>query len=136
VVDDADRLLLGHQPRWPDRRFSALAGFVEPGESLEAAVVREVAEEVGVEVGEVSYLGSQPWPFPSSLMLGFLARARTTALAPDGAEISEAAWFSRADLAAGLATGAVLLPPRVSIACRLVEHWYGQPLPEADGAWA
>jgi NAD+ diphosphatase len=130
VVDAEDRLLLGHQARWPARRFSTLAGFVEPGESLEQAVRREVAEETGVRVGAVHYLGSQPWPFPSSLMLGFRAEAWTTELAVDGEELAAARWFDREELTQAAASGEVLLPPPVSIARRLIEHWYGAPLPE------
>jgi len=130
VTDAQGRALLGHNPRWPDRRFSTLAGFVEPGESAEMAVAREVSEEAGVEVTEVSYLGSQPWPFPHSLMLGFTARALAPATVHvDGVEITEARWFSREELAEALARGEVLIPPGISIARRLIEHWYGGPLP-------
>lgn len=135
VVDDADRLLLGHQARWPDRRFSTLAGFVEPGESLEQAVAREVLEEAGIRIRRSTYLGSQPWPFPSSLMLGFVAEAETTDIVTDDVEIVEAHWYSRAELTAAVVGREVLLPPPVSIARRLVEHWYGGPLPDAGGAW-
>jgi NAD+ diphosphatase len=132
VVDGDDRLLLGHQPRWPEHRFSTLAGFVEPGESLEQAVRREVLEEVGVRVGRVDYLGSQPWPFPSSLMLGFIAHAEGAEPRVDGEEISEARWFTRAELTREVADRQVLLPHAVSIARRLVEHWYGGPLDDAN----
>jgi NAD+ diphosphatase len=135
VVDASDRVLLGHNPRWPARRFSTLAGFVEPGESLEAAVRREVAEEAGVLVGEVTYLGSQPWPFPASLMLGFEARALDDAIAVDADEITEARWFSRDELRDAAASGEVLLPPRVSIARRLVEHWFGAEIEDARETW-
>ena len=128
VLDDADRVLLGRQPHWPERRFSALAGFVEPGESLEQAVRREVLEEAGVLVSDVSYLGSQPWPFPSSLMLAFTATATSTAITVDGEELAEAAWFSREVLGPAVATGEVQLPPPVSIARRMIEHWYGAAL--------
>ena len=131
VTDPDDRALLGHNPRWPENRFSTLAGFVEPGESAEMAVVREVAEEAGVKVVDVTYLGSQPWPFPWSLMLGYTARAADPATAiADGVEISEVRWFSRDELEAAVTAGEVLLPPGVSIARRLVEHWYGRTLPE------
>ena len=133
VVDDQDRLLLGHNPAWPPGRYSTLAGFVEPGESLEAAVRREVAEEVGVVVGEVTYLGNQPWPFPASLMLGFIARAASSAVRTDGVEITDARWFTRAELEEAATTGAVQLPGGISIAHRLVEHWYGRELP--PGEW-
>ncbi|GAB3594644.1 NAD(+) diphosphatase [Angustibacter peucedani] len=130
VVDDDDRLLLGRHVGWPSGRFSTLAGFVEPGESLETAVRREVDEEVGVSVGEVSYLGSQPWPFPSSVMLGFRAHARTTEVHPDGDEIAEARWFTRDELLDQVQRRVVGLSPRLSISRALVEHWYGEPLPD------
>ncbi|NHC13271.1 NAD(+) diphosphatase [Motilibacter deserti] len=134
ITDADDRLLLGRQPRWPEKRFSTLAGFVEPGESIEAAVRREVLEEVGVVVGDVTYLGSQAWPFPASLMLGFTGRATTTELRVDGDEIAQAVWVSRSELAAATASGEILLPPGVSIARRLIEHWYGGEL-APDGTW-
>jgi NAD+ diphosphatase len=128
-------LLLGHNPAWPERRFSTLAGFVEPGESLESAVRREVAEEVGVPVGDVDYLGSQPWPFPASLMLGFTARALDAQVKADGVEITDARWFTRDELTRSVSSGEVLLPPGVSIARRLIEHWYGAELTDAIEAW-
>jgi NAD+ diphosphatase len=129
VTDEDDRALLGRQVLWPEGRFSTLAGFVEPGESIEAAVRREVAEEVGVTVGEVAYMASQPWPFPSSLMLGFTARAVTSEITVDGEEIHEARWFSRDDLRTAFESGEVLPPFGISIAARLIEQWYGKPLP-------
>jgi NAD+ diphosphatase len=135
VVDDDDRLLLGRQAVWPENRFSTLAGFVEPGESLEQAVRREVGEEVGVEIGDVDYLGSQPWPFPSSLMLGFVARARTVEIDRGDGEIAEARWFTREGLRDDVAHGRVLLSPPVSIARRLIEHWYGEPITDSVDAW-
>jgi NAD+ diphosphatase len=131
VVDDDDRILLGRQASWPEKRYSTLAGFVEPGESLEAAVRREVAEESGVVVGDVHYRGSQPWPFPSSLMVGFRAQALTTAEKADGVELAHARWWSREQFAADIATRELLLPPRVSIARRLIEDWYGAPIEDA-----
>ncbi|MGL4176428.1 MAG: NAD(+) diphosphatase, partial [Dermatophilaceae bacterium] len=121
VVDDADRLLLARGRGFRAGGMSVLAGFVEPGETLAAAVAREVGEEVGVEVTDVTYLGDQPWPVPSSLMLGFTARAVGTDLRMTDGEIEEARWFSRDDLAAALADGSVLLSGRLSISRRLVE---------------
>lgn len=135
VVDDADRLLLGRQRVWPERRYSTLAGFVEPGESLEAAVRREVFEEAGIVVDRVEYQGSQPWPFPSSLMLGFRAEATSTAVQVDGEELTEARWWTREQLAADVRSKELLLPPGLSIARRLIEHWYGGPIEDAEEAW-
>jgi NAD+ diphosphatase len=125
VTDEADRALLGRQGTWPEGRFSTLAGFVEPGESAEAAVSREVFEEAGVELGDVRYLASQPWPFPASLMLGFEADARTTEIEVDGTELAEARWFSREELRAAIESGEVLMPPGISISRRLIERWFG-----------
>jgi NAD+ diphosphatase len=124
--------LLGRQSVWPPGRFSTLAGFCEPGESLEDAVRREVHEEVGVLVGEVTYFGNQPWPFPGSLMLGFVGRALSREIRVDGREIEDARWFTRAQMRAGAESGELLLPSGVSISRSLVEHWYGGPLP---GTW-
>ncbi|MCT2591885.1 NAD(+) diphosphatase [Streptomyces sp. N2-109] len=129
VTDDEDRALLGRQVHWPEGRFSTLAGFVEPGESIERAVVREVAEEAGVTVGDVEYVASQPWPFPSSLMLGFMAHATSPEVQVDGEEIQEARWFTRDELRSGIESGEVLPLMGISIAARLVELWYGKPLP-------
>jgi NAD+ diphosphatase len=105
-----------------------LAGFVEPGESLEAAVAREVFEEVGVVVEQVGYLGNQPWPFPGSLMVGFTGRAVDSALSLDREEIVEAMWVSRQDLPEMVLAGRVAVSPSVSIARRMIEHWYGGPI--------
>ena len=131
VTDDDDRVLLGSNALWEQHRFSLLAGFVEPGESLEAAVVREVGEEAGVHVDRVAYRGSQPWPLPASLMLGFTARvadgAAPSSAAPDGVEILQLRWFSRAELAE--AAGEIALPGGTSIASWLLERWYGGPIP-------
>ncbi len=129
VVDVDDRLLLGHAAHWPERRYSTLAGYVEPGESIEDAVRREVAEEAGIVVGEVVYRGSQPWPFPASLMLAFVAGAITTDAVPDGVELTDVRWFTRAELATAVAGGDVLLPMRASVARALIEDWYGEELP-------
>jgi NAD+ diphosphatase len=128
VTDAADRLLLARSPRWPEGRLSVLAGFVEPGESLEAAVAREVFEEVGVVVDQVRYLGNQPWPFPSSLMVGFTGRAADTTLHLDHEEIAEAMWVSRAELREMVLAGRFGISPTVSIARRMIERWYGGPI--------
>ncbi|MFT4189547.1 MAG: NAD(+) diphosphatase [Aeromicrobium sp.] len=126
VTDDQDRALLGRHPSWPEGRFSTLAGFVEPGESLEDAVRREVAEEVGVTVGEVGYAGSQPWPFPASLMVGFFAQATSTDITVQADEIAEAVWVTRDELRAHGEAGTLLLPPTgVSISSWLIESWLG-----------
>jgi NAD+ diphosphatase len=123
VVSDGDHVLLGRQSTWPRGRYSALAGFVEVGESLEDAVLREVREETGVRARNVSYFASQPWPFPSSLMLGFEATAdRSDSLHLDG-ELEDARWFTAAELAS---SGIPLLPPAYSIARRLIEVWYSR----------
>ncbi len=128
VVDADDRILLARGKGFRGNGMSVLAGFVEPGETLAAAVAREVAEEVGVEVTDVTYLGDQPWPFPSSLMLGFTARALGTDLRLQAEEIEAARWFTRAELAAALADGSVVVSGRISISRRIIEHWYGGPL--------
>jgi NAD+ diphosphatase len=120
LVSDGERALLGRQASWPIGRYSTIAGFVEPGESLEDAVAREVLEETGIEVDRIEYHSSQPWPFPSSLMLGFTAHALTSEVHLRDQELEDARWFSRADIAS---TGA-LLPPRQSISFRLIEHWF------------
>ncbi|HET8969738.1 MAG TPA: NAD(+) diphosphatase [Candidatus Nanopelagicales bacterium] len=137
VLDGADRALLGRRADWEPGWYSTLAGFVEAGESAEMTVVREMAEEAGVRIDpdRIDYLGSQPWPFPSSLMLGYHAgvAAGSPAARADGVEIAEVRWFTREELAAGCADGSVRIPPAVSIARRLVEHWYGAPLP---GSWS
>jgi NAD+ diphosphatase len=128
VVDEDDRLLIGRQAAWPKGRFSTLAGFVEPGESFAAAVAREVEEEVGLRVTDVEYLGDQPWPFPSSLMVGFLAHAVDAPLRMQEDEIQAARWFTREELAAQVAADEVHISGRLSIARHLIEHWYGGPL--------
>jgi NAD+ diphosphatase len=133
VRDDGDRCLLARNRAWPPRRVSILAGFVEPGESLEQALIREVHEETGLRISETQYVGSQPWPMPRSLMLGFVARAGgEQEIVVDGDEIAEARWFTRDQLRAAVSSREVLLPPPVSIAHRIIESWYGAPLP---GSW-
>jgi NTP pyrophosphohydrolases containing a Zn-finger, probably nucleic-acid-binding len=128
VTDADDRLLLARSPHWPEGRLSVLAGFVEPGESLEAAVAREVLEEVGVVVEGVRYLGSQPWPFPSSLMVGFTSRAVDPTLHLDMEEIVEAVWVGRAELRDMVLAGRFGISPTVSISRRIIERWYGGPI--------
>jgi NAD+ diphosphatase len=119
LVSDGERCLLGRQSNWPEGRYSTIAGFVEPGESLEDAVRREVYEETNIRVGTVNYHSSQPWPFPSSLMLGFVAEARSADIVLNDGELDDARWFSRSELR----SGDLKLPFRISIARRLVEHW-------------
>ena len=129
VTDEQGRALLGRSARWQLPMFSTLAGFVEPGESAEDAVAREVLEESGVVVESVEFVASQPWPFPSSLMIGFRARAAGEPPKADGVEMAEVRWFTRDELAAELGSGAVLVPPPLSIARRLIEDWFGAALP-------
>jgi NAD+ diphosphatase len=129
ITDEHDRILLGSNALWENNRFSLLAGFVEPGESLESAVLREVFEESGIRVTDPVYLGSQPWPFPASLMLGFTARVDETiesVLTPDGTEILDLRWFTRDELRD--AHDEILLPGSTSIARAIIEEWYGGPL--------
>jgi NAD+ diphosphatase len=144
VHDGAGRALLGRGPQWPEGRFSTLAGFVEPGESLEAAVAREVYEEVGVRLGEIRYLASQPWPFPSSLMLGFIARLDgDPGITVDPVELAEAGWFTREEVArardwtdadhlpgdGAASPGSRLraVPPHLSISRYLIDRWLAAP---------
>jgi NAD+ diphosphatase len=127
-----ERALLGRSPAWPEGRYSTLAGFVEPGETMEDAVRREVQEETGVVVGEVSYFGSQPWPLPASLMVGFTGRATQTDIDVDGSEIEDAQWFTREQMRAETEAGRLVLPGGLSISRSLIESWYGGSLP---GRW-
>jgi NAD+ diphosphatase len=136
LVSDAERALLGRQAAWPVGRYSTIAGFVEPGESLEDAVAREVLEETGVQVDRIEYHSSQPWPFPSSLMLGFMAQAVTHEVHLKDQELEDARWFTRAEIIAGTP----VLPPRQSISYRLIETWFDagaeRPLRDIRGATA
>jgi NAD+ diphosphatase len=120
LVSDGERALLGRQASWPAGRYSTIAGFVEPGESLEDAVAREVLEETGVEVDKIEYHSSQPWPFPASLMLGFTAHALTHTVLRRDEELEDARWFTRSEIAGGVP----LLPPDTSISFSLIEHWF------------
>ena len=126
VKDKDDRILLGRQAVWPEFRFSTFAGFVEAGESFEQCVIREVLEESGVSVADIHYLGSQPWPFPQSLMIAFEATIQDPENArPDGEEIVEIRWFDRDGLYAAIMEGTLLLPPSISVARAMIQAWYG-----------
>lgn len=129
LTDADDRLLLARNTAWPTGMMSVLAGFVEPGESLEDAVRREIFEEVGIQATEVTYVGSQPWPFPSSIMLGFAAATSQTEIVIDPTEISEARWFTREELADAVRNRGIWVPPRgISISTHLIERWFGGPV--------
>lgn len=128
LVSHGERCILAHEPGFPDKVYSTLAGFVEPGENIEDAVRREVKEEVGVDIGTVTYLSSQPWPFPHSLMIGCLAEALTTDLVIDPAEIDDARWFTRAEMQQMLDAAhpdGIVAPTSFSIANKLVRHFVG-----------
>ena len=130
IIDEQDRILLGSQGIWEQNRWSILAGFVEPGESLEAAVAREMKEESGLDVFDASYTYSQGWPYPASLMLGFSAKANSSQqLRPDGEEIAKLRWFSREELAAEAKD--ILLPGRATISRAMIELWFGKELVSA-----
>ncbi len=127
VKDRQDRILLGHQPIWPEGRFSTFAGFLEPGETFEQCVAREILEESAVRVSELRYLGSQPWPFPASIMIAFEAVTDNPDDARgDGEEITDVRWFSRAELKAAAADRSLLLPPSISVARKMIERWLGE----------
>ncbi len=131
-----DRALLGRQEVWPAGRFSTLAGFVEPGETAEQAVRREVAEEAGIEVDEVRLRATQPWPFPSSLMIAATAVAvGSPDPRPDGVELAEVRWFSREELAESVATGEIAVPGLISISRWLINGWFGGHLVEDEETW-
>lgn len=127
VTDHEDRLLLASNTAWDKRVYSLIAGFVDPGESLEQAVVREVLEEAGVRVRDPQYLGSQPWPFPASLMLGFHAKLGDSGVngRPDGVEIRALRWFSRAELSDAVERGEVIVPGGASISRAIIQAWHG-----------
>jgi NAD+ diphosphatase len=134
VRDIDDRILLGRQAVWPIGRFSTFAGFLEPGETFEQCVSREVFEESGVSVSKIHYLGSQPWPFPASIMIAFEAVIDDPAAArPDGEEIVEVRWYSRAQLRAAMEDGSLLLPPIISVARKMIERWFGADHGEFKG---
>jgi len=122
AVSDGERLLLGRQASWPEKRYSVLAGFLEPGETLEQTVAREVMEEAGVRIDSCEYLASQPWPFPASLMLGFRASAAPQPIRL-GDELEDARWFSAADIRSQIAAGELQISPRLSISRWLIEDW-------------
>lgn len=132
ILDADDRLLLGHQVTWDVGRVSLLAGFVESGESLEQAIRREVREEAEIELGEMRYFGSQPHPFPRSLMLAFVARAETTDIHVDGQELEWAGFFEPSEVTAKVAAGSLLLPAQFSIASRMIRLWLSGDLPAPE----
>ena len=131
IIEKDGRCVLGRQAAWPPKRFSVIAGFVEPGESLEGAVRRETLEETGLIVGEVSYRASQPWPFPCSIMLGFSAEALTDEIVLNDRELEDARWFTSRELREAVGLGEVVLPPPFSISHALIAEWMesqGEPL--------
>nr|WP_218913109.1 NAD(+) diphosphatase [Janibacter alkaliphilus] len=132
VTDPDDRLLLARNQGWPEGRFAIIAGFVEPGETLAAAVAREVGEEVGLQVEDVRYAADQPWPFPASLMIGFSARATGTEITLLDGEIAEAGWYTRQEYLEAVRSGRVRRAGRLSISARLVEQWLGRRLDDLD----
>jgi NAD+ diphosphatase len=141
LVTHGNACLLGHNPRWPERRYSTLAGYVEPGESLEDAVAREVYEEAQVRLADVRYLSSQPWPFPSSLMCGFRAEARDRACRPTD-ELESLLWLTADELRDAIRADRLRLPPPLSIAFRLIAEWFTEqcgddlePLVRGAGSW-
>ena len=143
LISEGDACLLARQATWPKSRYATLAGFLEPGETLEQAVIREAMEETGVQLASIVYHSSQPWPFPASIMVGFMATASSRNLNVNYNEMEDARWFTRQQIADGLQQGTFLLPPQVSISYRLIRDWYNtapghnleeviQKLPEQD----
>jgi NAD+ diphosphatase len=130
LVELGDEALFGRKSEWPENRYSTIAGFVEPGESAEQAVIREVAEETGIQVESAHYHSSQPWPFPGTLMLGYQAQAASRSISLNDKELEDARWLSRKQISEGLATGQFQLPTDISISFRLIEDWYNKK----DGA--
>lgn len=127
VKDEQDRILLGRQKVWPTKRFSTFAGFVEPGESFESCVAREVLEECGGKVTQMRYLGSQPWPFPASIMIAYEAQiSNPDSVKADGEEIEEIIWLTRSQLKDLSSKGELLLPPVISVARAMINNWYGE----------
>ena len=127
VKDSKDRILLGRQKVWPAKRFSTFAGFVEPGESFENAVLREVKEESGGEVVSMKYLGSQPWPFPASIMIAYEAEiSNPDSVKADGEEIEEIIWLDRSSIKSKISEGELLLPPIISVARAMINSWFGK----------
>ena len=140
LIESGDRCLLGRQPTWPPGRYSVIAGFVEPGESVEDAVMRESHEEANIDVVDIRYHSSQPWPFPSSLMLGYIAKAATTDIQLIDDELEDARWISREEIVSELKDETLFLPPDVSISRHLLETWFdegdcGKLRDVAAGAW-
>jgi len=130
LVENGDEALFGRKSEWPEKRYSTIAGFVEPGESAEQAVIREVAEETGIQIESARYHSSQPWPFPGTLMLGYQAQAASRSISLNDKELEDACWLSRKQIREGLATGQFQLPTDISISFRLIEDWYNR----IDGA--
>ncbi|MHA6248291.1 NAD(+) diphosphatase [Pontibacter sp. CAU 1760] len=128
LISEGDACLLGRQAVWPTGMYATIAGFLEPGETLEQAVAREAQEETGVSLQEITYHSSQPWPFPSSIMVGFQATAADRKLQVDNQELEDARWFTREEIAAGLQDESLRLPPSISISYRLIQDWYDAAL--------
>ncbi len=133
MITRGDRCLLGRQPRFPPNLFTCLAGFLEPGETIEDAVRRESFEEAGITCGAVRYLGCQPWPFPSQLMIGCVAEALSEDITIDGEELAEARWFERSDVRAMLrGEGGTWVPPAIAVAHHLIAHWAAEPSTDGE----